>query len=55
MITLKEAEVTANKFADVIKLALEGKENKANPGTTTPKVKSRQPPLWLGQQYERCR
>ena len=44
MIRLKEAEVTANKFTDVIKLAL-GKESKVMPGATTQLVKSRQPPL----------
>ena len=38
-----------------MKLALEGKENKATPGTTTQLVKSRQPPLWSGQQYDRWR
>ena len=35
-----------------MKLALEGKENKAMPGTTTQLAKSRQPPLWSGQQFE---
>ena len=54
MIRLKEAEVIANKFADVIKLAL-GKENKVTPGATTQLVKSRQPPLWSGQKYDRWR
>ena len=49
MIRLKEAEVTANKFADVIKLALEGKVKKATLGATTQLVKLRQSPLWSGQ------
>ena len=44
MIRLKEVEVTTNKFADVIKLALERKENMANPGTTTHLVESTQQP-----------
>ena len=44
--------VMANKFADVIKLVLEGKESKVLQGATTQLVKSRQPPLWIGQQYE---
>ena len=45
----------ANKFADVIKLALEGKESKVTPEATTQLVKSRQPPLWSGQKYDRWR
>ena len=55
MIRLKEAEVTDNKFADVMKLVLEGKESKVMPGATTQLVKSRQPPLWSGQKYDRWR
>ena len=43
MIRLKEEEITANKFAEVIKLALEGKEKKDKPGTTTQLVKPRFP------------
>ena len=53
MIRVKEAEVMANMVADVIKLALEGKESKVTQGATTQLVKSRQPPLWSGQKYDR--
>ena len=34
-------------------MALEGKENKATPGTTTQLLKFRQPLLWSGQQFDR--
>ena len=55
-IELKKEEIRANKFAEKIRLALEGKEGKAAmPGTTTQLVKSRQPPLWSGQQFDRWR
>ena len=53
-IELKKEEIRANKFAEAIRLALERKESKATmPDATTQLVKSRQPPLWLGHQYDR--
>ena len=48
-IELKKAEIITSKFAELVKLALESKENKTTPGTTTQLVKSRQPPFWSGQ------
>ena len=44
-IEINNAEIIACKFAESVKLALEGKENKTTPGKTTQLVKSRQPPL----------
>ena len=42
------AEIIASKFAELVKLVLEGKENKAIPRATIQLVKSRQPALWSG-------
>ena len=50
-IKLKKEEIRASKFAEAVRLALESKKNKTMPGTTTQLVKSRQPPLWSGQQF----
>ena len=53
---LKKEEIRANKFAEVIRLALGSKESKyTTPGATTQLAKSRQPPLWSGQQFDRLR
>ena len=52
---LKKEEIRAGKFAEAIKLALEGKESKGREGAATQLVKSRQPPLWSGQQFDRWR
>ena len=52
-IELMKEEIRASKFAEAVRLALESKENKTTPGATTQLVKSRQPPLWSGQQYQR--
>ena len=52
-IEINRAEIITSKFAESVKLAMEGKENKTTPITTTQLVKSRQPPLWSGEQYDR--
>ena len=55
-IELKKEEIRASKFAEAVRLAL---KSKATPGAmlgaTTQLVKSRQPPLWSGQQFDRWR
>ena len=55
-IEIRKAEIIGSKFAESVSLAL---ESKATPGAmlgaTIQLVKSRQPPLWLGQQFDRLR
>ena len=41
----KEEEIRARKFAEVIKLALESKDQKYRPHATTELVKPRFPPI----------
>ena len=55
-IELKKEEIRASKFAEAIRMALEGTESRmTTPRATTQLVKSRQPPLWSGQQFDRWR
>ena len=43
-----------SKFAESVKLALESKVTPGvTPGATTQLVKTRQPPLWSGQKFDR--
>ena len=53
-IELKKEEIRASKFAEAIRLALESKVTPgATPAGTTQLVKTRQPPLWSGQKFNR--
>ena len=49
-IEIKKAEIITSKFAESVKFAL---ESKVTPGATTQLVKTRQPPLWSGQKFDR--
>ena len=52
----KREEKRASEFAALVKLALESKVMPGvTQGGTTQLVKSRQPPLWSGQQFDRWR
>ena len=49
----RQAELQANKMAQSVKLIMESMEPQ-NPTTlTTQLVKSRWPPLWIGQQFDK--
>ena len=53
-IDIRKAGIIANKFAESVKLALESKVMPgATPAGTTQLVKTRQPPLWSGQKFDR--
>ena len=53
-IEIKKAEIIAQKFAESVKLALESKVMPgATPAGTTQLVKTRQPPLWSGEKFDR--
>ena len=53
-IELKKEELRASKFAEAVRLALESKVTQGvTPGATTQLVKTRQPPLWSGQKFDR--
>ena len=48
-------KVTDKKIAEVTKIVIDEKEDKVNPGATTLLVKLRQPPLLIGQKFDRWR
>ena len=53
-IEIKKDEIRASKFAEAIRLALDSKVMPgATPAGTTQLVKTRQPPLWSGQNFYR--
>ena len=49
-IELKKEQIRVSKFAGAVRLAL---ESKVMPGVTNQLVKTRQPPLWLEQKFDR--
>ena len=52
---LKMKEVEAKAMAEMMRSTFEGLGNAGNAQGTTQLVKSRQPPLWTGQQFDRWR
>ena len=50
-----EEKIKAESFAEAMRLVRECKEKKLMPGATTQLVKSRMPPLWSRQEFDRWR